>query len=87
MNWHGILYITSALVITGCASSQAIKDLQEDKVIVVETGDVQSRIEDIDKLAQEGCALHGRQAIPISTAMVYCGPYCYRREHLFACVP
>ena len=74
--------IAAALVITGCTPSQAIKDLEEDKVIVAETGDVQSRIEDIDRLAQEGCALHGRQAIPISTTTDYYG----RREHLFACV-
>ena len=82
-NMKRLFCIAAALVITGCAPSQAIKDLEEDKVIVAETSDVQSRIEEIDRLAQEGCALHGRQAIPISTTTDYYG----RREHLFACVP
>ncbi len=75
-------YIAIALVIAGCAPSQAIKDLEEDKVIVAETGDMRSRIEDIERLAQEGCALHRREAVPISVITGYYG----RREYLFACV-
>ena len=80
--------IAAVMVLTGCARTQAIKDLEQDKVIVVETGDLRSLPEDLDRLAREGCSLHGRIAVPISTITStnlnrLSG---YEYEHLYACI-
>lgn len=56
-----------AMMLVGCARTQAIKDLETDKVIVVETGDLSSIPEDIWALAQQGCSIHGRIPKPVST--------------------
>lgn len=88
-----IRYLVVALAATmttgGCTPTQAIKDLEQDKVIVVETNEmVRSLPEDLDRLAQEGCSLHGRIAVPISTItntnLNRLSGYEY--EHLYACI-
>ena len=75
----GILVI--AFLVGGCAAPAVIADLETDKVIV------QSRLgtspEDIAAKAREGCALHGRTAVPISKQCL--DNYCISANHLFAC--
>ncbi len=86
--------IAAVMVLAGCARTQAIKDLEQDKVIIVETGDLPSLPEEIERLAQYGCSLHGRTAIPITTTKTtaYMGQigdvpiYETNQEHLYACI-
>ncbi len=79
MKKFGVLAI--AFVLGGCAAEAVISDLETDKVIV------QSRLgtkpEDVAAKAREGCALHGRMAVPISKQCL--DNYCFSANHLFAC--
>ena len=70
--YSGMAVVALAMAITmflvGCLGrGQVIKDLETDKVVVVETGELPSVAEDIWSLAQQGCAIHGRTPTPVST--------------------
>jgi predicted metalloprotease with PDZ domain len=60
--------------------SAVISDLEDDKVIVQGTYADAAMIQ---AEANEGCAMHGKQAIPISSRCM--DKYCTRRNYLFAC--
>lgn len=80
--------IAAAVVLAGCAANHGIIDIETDKVVILENGDVRSSPEEIDRLAREGCALHGRTATPISVVQEY-DPntfYGFRYRHLYACL-
>ena len=62
-----VVVLVATVVLTGCARTQAIKDLERDKVVVIETGNLPSMPEDIWQLAQHGCAIHERIPKPVST--------------------
>ena len=76
-----IFVIAGAAALGGCAAPAVISDLEDDKVIV--QGNQHTSQEDVAKKAAEGCAVHGRKAVPISQ---WCaGSYCSVKRHLFAC--
>ncbi len=84
-----VIAVTMALIVAGCAGpSHGIIDLEPDKVVVIENGDMRSPPEDIDRLAREGCALHGRTAVPVSIVQEYdgAGALGYRYRHLYTCL-
>ena len=72
--------VGGAVLLTGCATSAVISDLEEDKVIVEARG---NNAAVIDAEARRGCAIHGRTAVPISKKCI--DEYCIRAQHLFAC--
>ena len=94
----GLLFL---LLISGCTDEPTplvISDLTPDKV-VIQADDEESRGAVLEK-AREGCAIHRRTPLPLSTArkcgpstscqaigrQIYCGPDNCWKEHLFACV-
>lgn len=71
------------LLAAGCAAPAVIADIEQDKVIVqanqyTPPGEVQAE-------AERGCALHGREAVPISTRQVGGSDFDRIHHHLFAC--
>ena len=70
-----------ALALTGCGMGSAvISDLEDDKVIVQGT---YANAAMIQAEADQGCAIHGKQAISISSRCI--DRYCSTRNYLFAC--
>lgn len=72
-----------ALALFGCVKATAIiADLESDKV-VVQSGPGTEDHEIVAK-AFEGCALHDRVPVPLSTQCM--NEYCSMQNNLFACV-
>ena len=67
----------------GCvAKPPVIVDLEQDKVVI--EGGMRTSKEALIAKAEEGCAIHGKQASEgISTRCL--DPYCIRALYLFAC--
>ncbi len=75
------IVIVCALAAGGCAAPAVIADLETDKVIV--QGNEYTDEDAIAAKAAEGCAVHGRKAVPVSK---WCtGAYCSAKRFLFAC--
>jgi len=73
------IVVAAILTLSGCASA-VISDLEDDKVIVqAQYADMQM----IKAEAQTGCAVHGKEAVPISQWCV--DRYCSTKNYLFAC--
>ncbi len=71
------LLVVVVVLLTGCAASAVISDLEEDKVIVQATGNDMSFI---DSKAREGCGFHGRYPVPVSFRCV--DGYCIQKAYL-----
>ena len=69
-----------SLALGGCAPSAAIVDVEEDKVLVRATGDEDALAA---QEAQRGCAVYGRQAVPLSAWCL--DALCSSAHYLFAC--
>ncbi len=77
------LLITGALLAACTSAPAVISDLESDKVFV-QTGLGTTEV-DADAKANEGCAMHGRQASePISHQCL--DQYCFSKRFLYACI-
>lgn len=79
------LAVTAPTILAGCTPALSIHDLEQDKVIVWETTGGDPDRADVDAMAQEGCAIHGRTATPIRVTHAE-GFEGYHLEYLYACV-
>ena len=69
--------------LSGCVTTPAvISDLEDDKVIV--QAGLGTPDSEVMKMAEDGCALHGRTPATISTKCL--DEYCIKKDVLFACV-
>ena len=79
MNQSAVSFVLSVLLV-GCSSSTAIRELSEDRVIVQATHPDQAQVR---AEANRGCAFHGRTAVPVSHQCV--DDSCRTQTFLFAC--
>ena len=76
-----IFALSLAFLITGCATTAVISDLESDKVLVQGSGGDMSII---NAEARRGCAIHGKTAsAAISWTCV--DQYCMTKRYLYAC--
>lgn len=79
------LAVAATTILAGCTPALVIHDLEQDKVIIWETAGGDPDRADVDAMAQEGCAIHGRTATPIRVTHAE-GFEGYHLEYLYACV-
>lgn len=77
---RSISAIIAMLTLTACGTQAVITNLTTDQVVVTASGDDGAIIMAV---AQQGCAVHKRSAVPISQLCL--DLYCLQRQVLFAC--
>lgn len=68
--------------LVGCATNAVLADLEDDKAIVQVNSFAKDK-EVIRETAEKGCAIHGKEAVPVSWQCVDAN--CVRARYLFAC--